>query len=148
LAKYGVSVLKFFILLFIFTISLFASEQSAEKRVYASILKALFPEKTIVKVWSDKSEKGALFSKLDGVRVVAQKKDADILMIFGPEDIENCDKMIFANGYLVFRRSKGKAIGGFYWQKGRANLTFIKKNLEKEGIRLPKSLEKYVEDVE
>lgn len=136
------------ILFIILPILLISSSVETEKEIYNIILKALFPSKSIVKVWSDESSKNSLFKSIDGVHIVKNKKEADILMLFNTYDTQERHQAIFANGYLVFQRNKGNAIGGFYWQKGRPNLIFVKNKLQKRGIVLPEKLQKYIEDIE
>ncbi len=125
-----------------------SSALEIEKGIYKTILEALFPSKSIVKVWSDEVSKNPLFASIEGVRVVQNKKDADILMLFHTYDIQKSDQAVFANGYLVLQRNKGNAVGGFYWQKGRPNLVFVKNKLQERGITLPKKLQSYIEDIE
>lgn len=147
MVKYGVSVLKKLLLFLILTASLVSSSLEIEKGIYQTILRALFPSKNIIRVWSDEASKKSLFSSIDGVRLVKNRKDADILMLFHTYDIKQSDKAVFANGYLVLQRSKGNAVGGFYWQKGRPNLVFVKNKLQEFGIVLPKNLRGYIEDI-
>jgi len=128
--------------------ALFASFLDVEKKIYKTIFDALFPSKSVVKVWSDEPSKIPLFASIERVEIVKDKENADILMLCRNQNIDIDNKKIFTNGYLVFQRNKGKAVGGFYWQKGRPNLIFAKKKLEKEGIELPSNLRKYIEDIE
>jgi len=149
LAKYGVSVLKIVVFILLISSLLFSSTAvETEKKVYAIILKAIFPQKKSIYIWTDKPSKEALFAALPRVKVVKNVQDADLLMIFKDHDREFHKKLIFANGYLVFQRDKGNVIGGFYWQKGRPNLVFKKSKLHKNNIKIPKNLEKYVDERE
>ncbi len=140
--------MKKFIVLTLFISSLLGSAVEIEKGIYKTILKALFPTKKVIKVWSDDPSKKDLFESIPGIKVVNEKKIADILMLFNTLNVQrNSNQMIFANGYLILQRNKGVVVGGFYWQKGRPNLIFIKNRLEKVGIVLPTNLQKYIEDI-
>jgi len=147
MGKYGVFVLirSLFILL-VFIITLSASPLQTERKIYQTILHALFPQKKIVYVWLDDKSREGVFEHIPGVKVVSYQTDADILIIKKSYDINVRNKIIFADGYLVYKQQKHNIIGGFYWQKGRPNLVFIKKNLQKEGIKLPQDLQEYIEE--
>lgn len=147
MVKHGVSILRKLFLFLILATSLFSSSLEIEKEIYSTILKALFPSKSVVKVWSDEASKNQLFESIDGVHVVKNKKDANILMLFHTYDIQHSEQAVFANGYLVLQRNKEDVVGGFYWQKGRPNLVFIKNKLQERGITLPKNLQNYIEDL-
>ncbi len=142
--------MKKVLLIFLFLASVFANQSNVEKRIYETILNALFPAKQTICIWVDEPSKVELFKSINGVKVVSNSSKADILMLFKGEDIHKIDdsKKIFANGYLVFQRVKGEAIGGFYWQKGRPNLVFINKKLKESGVSLPKKLKKYIENID
>ncbi len=138
---------KLFLLIF-FISSLLGSVFEIEKGIYKTILKALFPSKKIIKVWSDDSSKKELFESIEGIRVVKNRDNADILMLFRTLDInQSSDQIVFANGYLILQSNKGVVVGGFYWQKGRPNLIFIKNKLKEIDLVLPSNLQNYIEDV-
>jgi len=139
--------LKRFVLLTMFVVSSFSSQINVEKKIYKMIFSALFPSNSVVKVWSDEPSKTFIFASMKKVKLVKSQNNADILMLYHNEEIDTNNKIVFANGYLVFQRKKGKAVGGFYWQKGRPNLIFVKKILQKKGIVLPDNLKKYIEDI-
>ncbi len=125
---------------------LMASTLQTERDIYKTILSAIFPKKQIVHVWLDDPSKKKVFTAINKVRVVDNKSDADILIIYRTYDIDVKDKKVFADGYLVFKHNKDSIVGGFYWQKGRPNLVFIKKNLKDYGISLPEDLQEYIEE--
>ena len=134
------------ILLFLITsIILNASALKTESEIYATILHAIFPNKSIIYVWLDNPEKANIFYLMDDVKIVKDKVDADILLVYNTYNIEDKHKKVFANGYLAFKHNKKSIIGGFYWQKGRPNLVFLEKNLRKHQITLPPDLRGYVE---
>ncbi|WP_457599212.1 hypothetical protein [Hydrogenimonas sp.] len=138
--------MKKIILTLITVLALFASPLEKERSIYKTILNAIFPDKTVIRVWLDNPNKREIFEKIDRVKVVKNHKDADILILYKSFDIPTDDKIVFADGYLVFEHYKNRLVGGFYWQKGRPNLVFIKKNLKSHDIKLPASLREYIED--
>ncbi len=127
-------------------LTLVASPIEKERSIYQTILRAIFPEKAVINVWLDNPKKYEIFEKIHGVHVVKNHKDADILILYHSFDVPAKDKIIFADGYLVFEHFKNRIVGGFYWQKGRPNLVFVKKNLKDHNITLPPSLRDYIED--
>ncbi|MCF6200556.1 MAG: hypothetical protein L3J42_00265 [Hydrogenimonas sp.] len=138
--------MKKLIITLIASVMLFASATEKERAIYKTILNAIFPDKKVIYVWLDNPKKRAIFEKIDRVKVVKNDKDADILILYNSFDNPPENKIIFADGYLVFEHLKDKLVGGFYWQKGRPNLIFLKKNLKDHNISLPKSLKEYIED--
>ncbi len=126
--------------------TLLASPQDTEKKIYKTILSSIFPKKSTILVWSDNPKKQKILSKIANVKIIQNKDDADILIINKSYDINATNKKIFADGYLVFKHYKDAIIGGFYWQKGRPNLIFLRKNLKDHNISLPNSLKNYIED--
>ena len=71
---------------------------------------------------------------------------ADIVFTSKTKDINMKCKtgLVFATSYYLYRHSP-MVVGAFFWQKGRPNIIFRKKQLEKLGIKLPREFSKYVE---
>ncbi len=127
-------------------ILLSASPADKERSIYRTILNAIFPDKQVIHVWLDNPKKRKIFENMERVEVVRDHDKADILILYKTYDVPLNNKIIFADGYLVFEHFKNRLVGGFYWQKGRPNLVFIKKNLKDHNISLPPSLKDYIED--
>jgi hypothetical protein len=146
LVKYGVSVLKkIWLFLIIFSISLLGSKIEVEKQIYKQILYGIFPYKETIYVWYD--ENMEFLKTISKVHIVQDINSADILILAHPIKEEKIDnKVVFVQSYHLLKQYSSFAIGGFYWQKGRPNLLFLKENLEKFNIRLDKTLERYIED--
>ncbi|BBG66188.1 hypothetical protein NNO_1485 [Hydrogenimonas sp.] len=138
--------MKKLLLILISALILAASGTDKEIHIYSTILNAIFPNKKVIYVWLDNPAKRKIFQKIKGVRVVKNHNKADILILYKSFDVPTDDKIIFADGYLVFEHFKNRLVGGFYWQKGRPNLVFIKKNLKDHNISLPANLKDYIED--
>ncbi len=137
---------KILLLFILVSITLLASPQDTEKKIYKTILSSIFPKKSTILVWSDNPQKQKILSEIKNVKIADSEEDADILIINKSYDINATNKKIFADGYLVFKHYKDDIIGGFYWQKGRPNLIFLKKNLIDHNISLPNTLKNYIED--
>ncbi|WP_457750077.1 hypothetical protein [Sulfurimonas sp.] len=131
-------------LLLIF-ITLSASDYTYELKIYNTLLSNIFPNKHIIKVWSDSAKKRAMLSRLTHVQFVSKQKDANILIIQNDTNA-NRNKPIFVTNYKMLLYYKNSAIGGFYWKKGRPNILFLKSNLQKYHIHLPNIFDKYIED--
>jgi len=130
-------------ILLITAINLTASIESVEQKIYASVLKALYGEDKKVTVWTDDQEKRVVFYHIHNVNIVKDPQKADILFVYHNMDI-NSDKPIFVGSYRLLKYYQNKAIGGFYWQKGRPNLLFLRSNLKKFGMHVDKTLQQYI----
>ncbi|WP_187647575.1 hypothetical protein [Nitrosophilus labii] len=141
--------MKKIVILLVLVINLIASVTKIEKEIYSTILKALFPQKKIIKIWVDNHHKKKLFRKINLVKLTNNYKNADILFVYNTKTLkdEKRDKaIIFVGKYTLLKDYQDRVIGGFFWQKGRPNIIFLRKNLEKFNITLPSNFEKYIED--
>jgi len=136
---------KIFITILLGCTLLLAESSLVEKKIYSHILHALYPEKAGIKVWSDDKNKEAILQKIPKVQLIKSPKDADFVLIQKDKDIHT-NGVIFVTNYHMLQHYKKDAIGGFYWQKGRPNILFLKPNLQKYKIRLPKDMQEYIED--
>jgi hypothetical protein len=121
-----------------------ASTVEVELKIYKSILGSIFPNKQTVSIWSDNKQKRELFKAIARVKIVSNQEDADIFILYKTK-CRLTSKPIFVGTYALLKQCK-RAIGGFYWQKGRPNLLFLRKNLKTHDILLSKELEEYLED--
>ncbi|WP_434637473.1 hypothetical protein MLC35_01545 [Sulfurimonas sp. NW7] len=139
--------MKKYLLLFLFLTELLSASQiEYELKIYQTIFQALFPGKNVVYVWSDSQTTNRIFTKTKDIQLVTAPAQADILLLGTGENASNLNGLKFATNYKTFKKYKKSLIGGFYWQKGRPNIIFIKRNLEKYHITLPKSMSEYIED--
>lgn len=118
--------------------------QDIEQEIYDKIFLSIFKNKEVVKIWiDDKSD----FNNLKNSKFVfvENPKQADILILNHYEDID-VNKPIFVRKYYLLKKYKNRAVGGFYWQKGRPNVIFLKQNLLRYDIHLPKSLSSFIEE--
>lgn len=143
MAKRGVSILIKILLVIILSTTLFGSNLEVEKKIYTSIIHAVFPNKHI-RLWTDSKEKKSFLGSIDGVTLVQESDDADFLILQHTSQIKS-HGIKFATNYKVLRYYQNDIIGGFYWQKGRPNILFLKPYLKQHHINLPSSLDTYVE---
>ncbi|WP_200762861.1 hypothetical protein [Nitrosophilus alvini] len=137
------------VLLFFTVLSLSASVLEIEQKIYRTVLSAIFPDKKSIIVWTDKPEKKVIYEKIEGTKITNDIKKADILFVHNPKTLTNLNTykvIIFVGNYALLKKYQNVAIGGFFWQKGRPNIVFIKKNLQKLNINLPKTFEEFIED--
>ncbi|WP_281951644.1 hypothetical protein [Nitrosophilus kaiyonis] len=139
---------KFFLIILIF-FNLFASVENIEREIYSTIIKSIFPKKETVKIWVDDNKKVSIFKKIDFAKITDNYENSDILFIFHEKslkDIKTDKIIIFVGKYSLIKNYQNRVIGGFFWQKGRPNIIFLRKNLQKFNISLPKEFNKYIED--
>ena len=137
--------MKKLILLLFVSVLLFASAVDTERKIYSTVLKAIFPHKSVVRLYVDEPERKKVFEKIPFVEMVDDIKKAEIAIISKTKRLE-CNCIVFTTNYKMLKLLKNKAIGGFFWQKGRPNIIFLRGNLKKEHIDLPSSFQGYVED--
>ena len=134
-----------YILLIFLSSVVSASSSAVEAKIYNSIFSAIFPEKPIVRVWVDERAKREILAKVKNIKLVSFQKDADICLVLKSKDIDT-EKLTFVGSYTLLKYYKESTIGGFFWQKGRPNILFLKRNLEKHDIQLPKKFSRYIEN--
>jgi hypothetical protein len=122
----------------------FSSNNSFEVKLYDKIFSSMFPQKAVIKVWSDSDEKVSFLTKIPKVVIVNNQNEADILFVTKQKDIVS-QKMKFVTSYQLLKKYRQSAVGGFYWKKGRPNILFLEANLNKYNISLPKSFNEYIE---
>ncbi len=125
--------------------TLVASTVGIELKIYGNILDNLLPEKQIISIWTDNPKKRELLDSIRRVKMVSDAKDANILILYNTKCFST-DKIIFIGTYALLKQCKDKAIGGFYWQKGRPNLVFLRNNLQRHTVHLSQELEEFIED--
>jgi len=147
MVEYGVPLLKkILILLSCSIIVLFAESFNIEKKIYTHIIHALYPQKaTLVKVWTDNPSKLKVLQSIPRLKIVKKPQEADFLVVHKEKNLQS-KGLIFTTDYHTLEVYKERAIGGFYWQKGRPNILFLRQNLKKYHIKLPEDMQEYVED--
>ena len=145
MVKSGVSVLRALLSLLILVSFLFSSDFKTEQKIYGVIIHALLPQKGAIKVWSDDKSKEKILSFIVGVEFVSSPKEADFLLLSKGEKVQS-KGLTFVTNFRLLEAEQNSVIGGFFWQKGRPNILFLRKNLQKHHIKLPQSMQEYIED--
>ena len=84
--------------------------------------------------------------KYPGLIVRVEKcREADIVLLSSLEKIPaSCnDKILFGTRYFHLKNSK--VVGSFFWQKGRPNILFYQKRLDRYNLKLDAGFNKYIE---
>ncbi len=134
------------LLLTIFTISSLLSSDIGrlQAKILSTIAHALV-DKNSLNVCLDDKDLNSSRKYAKSLKFVSCSK-ADIVFTSKVEDINMKCKtgLVFATSYYLYRHSP-MVVGAFFWQKGRPNIIFRKKQLEKLGIKLSREFNKYVE---
>ncbi len=137
--------MKKIILLLLLVPLLFASDIKTEQKIYGLIIHALLPQKTEIRVWTDSQSPTNIFCLIKDVRCVNNPENADFLLLSKKKNIQT-KGIKFATNIQLLEAEKDTIVGGFFWEKGRPNILFLRKNLQKHNITLPKSMQEYIED--
>jgi len=134
--------MKTIILLLIVTTALFSSE-NYELKLYQNILPTLF-QKESLHIYMQDIEQINLFKHSTILKTVDKCSDADLIIGKNFDDLspECQDKPIFTTSYRSFRDTKN-AFGAFYWRKGRPQIQFKLKVIQKYHLYLPPNLSRY-----
>ena len=124
---------------------LFSANFNTERRIYQHILHALYPNEKSIEVWSDDQKKRDMLQSIPNVKLVQRPEQADFVLLHQKKNITT-KGVIFVTDYHLLKYYDKDAIGGFYWQKGRPNILFLRPNLQKHNISLPEDMQEYVED--
>ncbi|WP_152184767.1 hypothetical protein [Sulfurimonas indica] len=130
-----------FILICIRTV--FANDVALESAIFNKVIIAVttkeYPEVYIYK------ENKALEQFPGKLKIVNSCKEADIVIITTLKNLpEACkEKILFGTRYSHLRDNR--VVGAFFWQKGRPNILFYKRRLERYNIKLDASFDKYIE---
>jgi len=143
--RYGVYILRLFITFFIFTSLVFSSSFEIEKKLYTLIVFSIFPQKTMIKIWTDEPRKKEILLHVKNIQIVNDPESADLIIVKSTH-LPKTSALVFVSDYNLLNKYKDRAIGGFYWQKGRPNLLFLSKNLQAFHIELSKNMQEYIED--
>lgn len=133
------------VLFLMLSVLLFASKEKIEKEIFSTIIDGLYPHKQSVRVWSDDPKARRLLLLIAKASLVDHPEEAEILFLRRPRSSLPENALLFAIDYQVLKSYKERAVGGFYWQKGRPNLIFFKQELHLHHIELPKEMQAFVE---
>jgi len=125
-----------------------ASPLEIEKEIYKIIIQSIFPHKKSITIWTDNPKEFDALIRLKNIKFITNPKYADIVFVSRENSFQNIPpkKIIFVNSYILLKKHKNEAIGGFFWQKGRPNIVFLRQNLQIHHINLSPDFQKYIED--
>ena len=128
-------------MLLVFCTTIFANE-NYELKLYEKILPLIFVNKPIL-VYADAQMKSVLKNSTV-FEITNECNYATLLMGKNLNNIEfPCNnKPIFSTSYRGFKNIPN-SFGAFYWRKGRPQIKFDSKRIQKLHLKLPNSLKKY-----
>jgi len=134
--------MKTIILLLMLTTALFSSE-NYELKLYQDLLPTLFGKKSL-HIYTQDIELADLFKQSNILKTSHNCKDADLIIGKDFDDLPHAchDKPIFATSYRSFIHTKN-AFGAFYWMKGRPQIQFKLKVIQKYHLHLSPNLSRY-----
>ena len=79
------------------------------------------------------------------IKIVKDCKEANLVILSTTKNIpkECLSKVLFGTRYSHLKNPN--VIGAFFWQKGRPNILFYQKRLDKHNIKLDPNFDKYIE---
>ena len=100
-------------------------------------------QKQSVSVYCDSDEYKEILFRSQHIRLVAEPEEADIILQTEFNSHFNTAKIIFTTKYAILKKNP-HIVGAFYWSKGRPQIVFIRKRLEKKHLDLASELKKYI----
>ena len=134
--------MKISLLILILSLCLNANDLTIEKKIYEVIFDAV-SYKANPAVYTDVPI-ASLELTTDKFTRTNVCKEADIVIVTKNTIDARCLKKIIL-GTRYRHLKKPYVLGAFFWQKGRPNIVFKRRNLIKKRVNLPKSLQEFVE---
>lgn len=145
---------RFFFFFLLLCGQLYALERESTLKMYGTIFAAL-GLKAPVHLYVDDKEYRSVFRHSPDIELTNTFEKSDIVLITTEEALslarrkkgENPEgkPILFATDYH-FLKSCEKTVGAFYWRKGRSQLLFLKKRLDRHHIAVPEKYGKFVID--
>jgi hypothetical protein len=142
--------LKKLLLLLILPWALWAMDDASTLKLYSRIISELASPKA--KVFVDSEELAEVLKK--SFEIVSEPVQADIAIVTSEKEAKKlagkiatmpCKPVVFATSYRLMK-DYDFIVGALFWKKGRAQLLFIKKRLERCELDLSKDLRRYTVD--
>ena len=135
--------IKKIILTLLLLFSVLNANDNLTLKLYEKVLTSIFHSQSI-KVFVD-SDTREILQQSNRFEIV-DTCDKSVVVLVGKFSklSEICkDKPLFSTDYRSFKHTPN-SFGAYYWRKGRPQLTFKRRTLEKYHLSLPLALEKYV----
>ncbi len=119
-----------------------------EKRIMSKILRALTPHRQRVRVYYYGGSTPAGLRNNDAILLTSQLADADVVVLGSTPPrtlLRKIRQPILVLEYGMLRHVS-RAVGAYFWQKGRPNIIMIRSRLSRAGIRLPAEFDRYIEN--
>lgn len=131
------------LLLLLITITTLFSSENYELELYQSVLPTLFQKKSLL-VYTRERELVTMLQHSNVLEIANNCKNADLLIGKNFDDLspECSHKPIFAASYRSFSNLKN-AFGAFYWAKGRPQIHFKLKEIQRYHLHLSPQLQRY-----
>ena len=135
---------------------LYALERESTLKMYHGIFSALSLDKPVTIYVNDK-EYRYVFKYSKKISLTTRPEDSDIVLVTDQSTLKSVieklntnqrrNKMpiIFVTKYQLLKLSED-IVGAFYWRKGRSQLLFIKKRLDRYNIKLPREYQNFMID--
>jgi len=134
--------LRAFTLILFIAINLFGADTLSIAKIYDSIFTKI-SQSNSVRVYCDSQEYKEILFRSRHISLIDSPDDADIILQTKFNSNYSSDKIIFTPKYSLLKRDKN-IIGAFYWSKGRPQIVFIRKRLNKKRVNLVNDLQKYI----
>jgi len=137
--------IKIITVLLILSLTLNASEKEYAAKIIKNLVEVIDSSNT--SVWTDDDSDMTGLLERKQLHVVKTCKNAKVLILSSDKSIpKHCiDKPILVLDYALLEKHSN-AVSAFFWQKGRPNIVFIKKRLQRFSISLPSTYDKYLEE--
>ena len=135
--------IKKIIVTILFLFSSLNANDNVTLKLYEKVLTSIFHSQTI-KVFVDEQSKEIL--KNSDVFEIVDSCDKSVVVLVGSFSTlaGSCEnKPIFSTSYRAFKYTPN-SFGAYYWRKGRPQLKFKRKTLDKFHLSLPVTLERYI----
>lgn len=135
---------------------LFALDKNSTLKMYHGIFSAL-SSKPLIAVYTNDKEYREVFKHSKRIFLSDKLEEADIVLITDKRTLKNVlyrlkvntdvgkKPMLFVTNYHFLEKSDD-ILGAFYWRKGRSQLLFIKKRLDRQHITLPEEYQSFMID--
>ena len=132
------------LLILILTITVHASDNKKASDIFNLLVKEI-TKKASPNVYLFKGN-SSIEEYPGSLNIVTECNKADLIILSTTRNIpKGClEKILFGTRYSHLKNSN--VVGAFFWQKGRPNILFYKKRLEKNNLKLDSSFNRYIEN--
>ena len=123
-------------------LNLFGVDTLSIAKIYDSIFTQIV-KRDSVSVFCDSQEYQEILFRSQHIRLVDTPQDADIILQTQFSSRFDTNKIVFTTKYAILKKNK-HIVGAFYWSKGRPQIVFIRKRLEKQHLNIASDLKKYI----